>query len=67
MTDTTITTLQDNLRKTFNTIDREKLEALQAPNANPDQINLTSIRKYSACYVAHRAALARLARLEARS
>jgi hypothetical protein len=60
----TVTTLQDNLRKMFNAIDREKLEALQAPNANPDQINLTSIRKYAACYVAHRAALARL---EARS
>jgi hypothetical protein len=45
----TVTTLQDNLRKMFNAIDREKLEALQAPNANPDQINLTSIRKYAAC------------------
>jgi hypothetical protein len=60
MPDATVTTLQDNLRQLFDAIDREKLEALQAPNTNPDQINLTSIRKYSACYVAYRAALARL-------
>jgi hypothetical protein len=60
MSTATVTTLQDNLRQLFDAIDHEKLEALQAPNANPDQINLTSIRKYSACYVAHRAALARL-------
>ena len=52
--------LRANLRAQYDAIDREKLEALQAPNANPDQINLTSIRKYSACYVAHRAAIARL-------
>jgi hypothetical protein len=60
MTDNAITTLQDNLRKMFDTIDREKLEALQAPNTNHDQINLTSIRKYSACYAAFREALAKL-------
>jgi hypothetical protein len=56
----TVTTLQDNLRKMFDTIDREKLEALQAPNTNHDQINLTSIRKYSARYAAFREALAKL-------
>jgi hypothetical protein len=56
----TVTTLQDNLRKMFDTIDREKLEALQGPNTNPNQINLTSIRKYSACYAAFREALAKL-------
>ena len=62
MTVTTTTTqaLQDNLRQLFDAIDREKLEALQAPNANPERINLTSIRKYSACLIAHRAAIARL-------
>lgn len=47
----TVTTLQDNLRKMFDTIDREKLEALQAPNTNHD---------HSACYAAFREALAKL-------
>ena len=56
----TVTTLQDNLRQMFDAIDREKLEALQGPNADPDRINLTSIRKYSACYAAFREALAKL-------
>jgi hypothetical protein len=60
MSDATVTTLQDNLRQLFDAIDHEKLEALQAPNANPERINLTSIRKYSACLIAHRAAIARL-------
>lgn len=56
--------LRANLCAQYDAIDREKIEALQAPNANPEQINLISIRKYSARYVAFRAALAQL---EARS